>query len=344
MLKVGLLGFGFMGRMHFDNYVRLMEEGAGVQLQAICDVRMDELKNAKASGNMATEKEVYDLSDYRLYSRLEDMLEQEQLDIVDVCLQTYLHADLTCMLLEKGYHVLCEKPVAGSSDEGWRMVQAAKRSGKQLMIGQCLRFWPEYEYLKACVEDGRYGKALAGQFYRGSESPTGWFLDGDLSGGCILDMHIHDADMIHWLFGKPDAVTTQALNVMPGSGYDIVSTHYSYPDGKVIHGHADWTLQGEHGFFMGYRVNFERATLVFDQNVLTVYPAEAPRFQPDLSPDAGYYREIKYFLDCVANGESTIVCTPDSAVGSLEIIEAEIRSAKENGRAVAVAHNRYTKS
>lgn len=336
MLKVGLLGFGFMGRMHFDNYVRLMEEGAAVQLAAICDIRIEELKNAKANGNMATEREVYDLSGYHLYHRMEEMLEQEELDIVDVCLPTYLHADITCELLSKGYHVLCEKPVAGTSEEGWRMVQAAKSSGKQLMIGQCLRFWPVYEYLKSCVEDGRYGRVTAGQFYRGSESPKGWYLEGEKSGGCIIDMHVHDADMIHWLFGKPESVSTQALNVIPGSGYDIVSTHYSYPDGKVIHGHADWTLQGEHGFFMGYRVNFERATLVFDQNVLTVYPGDAPAFQPELSPDAGYYREIKYFLDRVAAGENMAVCMPDSAVGSLEIIEAEIRSAQENGRAVAM--------
>lgn len=130
MLKIGLLGFGFMGRMHFDNYMRLMDEGADIQLAAICDIRIDELKESKANGNMATEREVYDLTPYRLYDHIDRMLENEELDIVDVCLPTNLHADMTCMLLERGIHVLCEKPIAGSSEEAWRMVKTAERTGQ----------------------------------------------------------------------------------------------------------------------------------------------------------------------------------------------------------------------
>ena len=127
-----------MGRMHFDNYVRLTEEGAPVQLAAICDL-MIKMKNGKASGNMATGQEVYDLSPYNLYDSIEKMLENEELDIIDITLPTYLHAELTCSLLEKGLHVLCEKPIAGNSADGWKMAQTAERTGKTLMIGQCLR-------------------------------------------------------------------------------------------------------------------------------------------------------------------------------------------------------------
>lgn len=331
MLKIGILGFGFMGRMHFDNYLRLAQEGADIELVAICDLSIDELKDSKANGNMATERDVYDLEPYRLYDHVDKMLEHEELDIVDVCLPTYLHADMSCMLLERGIHVLCEKPVAGSSEEAWRMVKTAERTGKTLMIGQCLRFWPAYEYLKECVEDGRYGSIVAGEFFRGSEPPKGWFLEGEKSGGCITDMHVHDADMIHWLMGKPERVSTFAKTIIEGSSYDIVSTHYTYPDGKVINAHADWTLHGEHGFYMGYRVNFEEATLVFENNELKVYPEDAPGFTAELSGDSGYYRELQYFIEHVAQGKPVTVCTPDSAAGSLEIIEAEIRSARANG-------------
>ncbi|GAB6926463.1 Gfo/Idh/MocA family oxidoreductase [Paenibacillus sp. JCM 10914] len=331
MLRVGILGFGFMGRMHFDNYVRLIEEGAEVELVAICDLRIEELKNSTANGNMATERDVYDLTPYRLYDHVDEMLKQEELDIVDVCLPTYLHADMTCMLLEQGIHVMCEKPMAGSTKEAWRMVEAAERTGKTLMIGQCLRFWPAYEYLKACVEDGRYGSVVAGEFYRGSEPPKGWFLEGEKSGGCITDMHVHDVDMIHWLMGKPQQVSTFAKTVIECSSYDVVSTHYRYEDGNVINAHADWTLHGEHGFYMGYRVNLEQATLVFENNELKVYPEDAAGFTAALSEDSGYYRELKYFIESVAQGTPVTVCTPASAAASLEIIEAEIRSANANG-------------
>lgn len=331
MLKVGLIGFGFMGRMHFDNYVRLAEEGVPVQLVAISDLLIDELKNSSASGNIATSQEVYDLSPYRLYKNISDMLEQEELDIVDITLPTYLHADLACTLLEKGIHVLCEKPIAGNSADGWRMAETAKKSGKTLMIGQCLRFWPAYEYLKACVEDGRYGAVTGGYFFRGSAAPKGWFLDGSLSGGCILDMHIHDTDMIHWLFGRPEKVSTLARNVIPGSGYDTVSTHYMYPDGKVLNAQADWTLEGDYGFSMTYRVNFERGNLVFEHDQLMVNPNAAPGFIAELSGDMGYYRQIKYFIEAVWQQQPVSLCLPESAVGTLEIIEAELRSADAGG-------------
>ncbi|MCR2807803.1 Gfo/Idh/MocA family protein [Paenibacillus soyae] len=331
MLKVGLIGFGFMGRMHFDNYVRLMQEEAGVQLVAICDTRIEELKTGAVSGNIATERQVYDLEPYKLYDDVNAMLDSEELDIVDITLPTTLHADLTVSLLERGIHVLCEKPIARTSEEARRMAEAAKKTGKTLMIGQCLRFWPAYEFLKECVADGRYGKVLSGSFFRGGSTPQGWFLDGELSGGCMLDMHIHDTDVINWLFGKPESVSSIARNVIPGSAYDIVSTNYMYPDGMVLNAQADWTLQGDFGFAMTFRVNFEGGNLIFENNELKVNPNDGPGFKAELSPDMGYYREVRYFIDAVTNGTPVSVCTPESAADSLAIVEAEIRSADNRG-------------
>lgn len=331
MLNIGLIGFGFMGRMHFDNYERLMAEGHPIALKAICDVAIEQLKNGKADGNMATSKEIYDLSAYSLYDSIEKMLENEELDMIDITLPTYLHADLTCSLLEKGYHVLCEKPIARNSADAKRMAETASRTGKKLQIGQCLRFWPAYQYLKACVEDKRYGEVTAGYFNRGSGAPKGWFLKGELSGGCMLDMHIHDTDMVHWLFGVPEKVSTIGRNILPGSGYDTVSSHYAFRDGKVINAQADWTLEGDFGFEMGFRVNFEKGNLVFSNNALKVNPNDAPGFFAELSSDSGYYGELKYFTDAILKNEAATVCTSESAARTLEIIEAETRSADQGG-------------
>ncbi|WP_168121702.1 Gfo/Idh/MocA family oxidoreductase [Paenibacillus sp. HB172176] len=336
MVRVGLIGYGFMGRMHFENYVRLMKEGAPVELVAICDLRIEELKNAAASGNIATSQDVYDLSSFALYDNVEKMLENEQLDMVDLTLPTQLHADMTCSMLERGLHVMCEKPIAFHSKDGRRMTEAAKATNKTLMIGQCLRFWPAYELLKECVEDGRYGKMLAGSFFRGGATPPGWFRDGSLSGGCLLDMHIHDTDVVNWLFGKPEQVSTIARNVVPGSAYDIVSTNYRYGDGKVLNAQADWTLEGDFGFAMTYRVNFEKANLIFENNQVKVNPHGEAGFIAELSPEMGYYRELKYLVESIENGTPVSICTPESAVESLEIIEAEIESANRNGAPVSL--------
>ena len=336
MLKIGLVGFGFMGRMHFDNYVRLMKEGQRIELVAICDLIIDELKDGLADGNMATGQDVYDISSYRLYDDLEKMIAAEELDMIDLAVPTYLHAEMACSLLERGYHVFCEKPMARHSAEARKMAETARQYGKKLMIGQCLRFWPGYEYLKEAVEENRFGQATAGFFYRGSGAPKSWFLVEELSGGALLDMHVHDSDMIHWLFGKPDKVSTIGRNVIPGSGYDLASTHYRYPDGKVVSSQVDWTLEGGFGFHMGYRVNFESGSIVFDGAVVTVYPHHEPKFIPELPDDAGYYRELSYFIDAIAQDREVAVCTPESTAESIALVEAEEKSAKAGGAWVSL--------
>lgn len=340
MLKVGLIGIGFMGRGHLDNYIRLESEGFPVKLVAICDIDPAKFENKFIQGNIDIGTKKYDFSKYRLYTNLDEMLEKEELDYVDICLPTYLHAEAAIKALDRGMHVLCEKPMALNSKECAEMIEAAKRNNKKLMIGHCLRFWPAYEYLKECVETERFGKFLEGYFYRGGGTPKwsyeNWLLKKEKSGGCILDQHIHDVDTINWLFGKPSAVSTIARNVIPGSGYDIVSTNYIYPDGKVINAQDDWTLQGDYGFEMLFRVNFERGNLIFQNGVLKVNPNEDKSFIPELSKEMGYYREIRYFAECILNDKPITVAPPESSKETIEIVEAEIKSADNKGQVTPV--------
>jgi len=340
MLKVGLIGIGFMGRGHLDNYIRLESEGFPIKLIAICDIDPAKFENKFIPGNIDVGTKKYDFSKYRLYTNLDEMLEKEELDYVDICLPTYLHAEATIKALNRGIHVLCEKPMALNSKQCAEMIDAAKKNNRKLMIGHCLRFWPEYEYLKECVETERFGKFLGGYFYRGGGTPKwsyeNWLLIKEKSGGCILDQHIHDVDTINWLFGKPTAVTTIARNVIPGSGYDIVSTNYIYPDGKVINAQDDWTLQGEYGFEMLFRANFERGNLIFQNGVLRVNPNDGKSFIPELPKEMGYYREIKYFAECVLNDKPITVAPPESSKETIEIVEAEIKSADNKGQITPV--------
>ena len=340
MLKVGLIGIGFMGRGHLDNYIRLESEGFPVKLVAICDIDPAKFENRFIPGNIDVGTKKYDFSKYRLYTDLDVMLEKEELDYVDICLPTYLHAEATIKALDRGMHVLCEKPMALNSKQCEEMIKAAKRNNRKLMIGHCLRFWPEYEYLKECVQTERFGKFLGGYFYRGGGTPKwsyeNWLLTKEKSGGCILDQHIHDVDTINWLFGKPSAVSTIARNVIPGSGYDIVSTNYIYPDGKVINAQDDWTLQGEYGFEMLFRANFEGGNLIFQHGVLKVNPNEGKSFTPELPKEMGYYREIRYFAECILNDKPITVAPPESSKETIEIVEAEIRSADNRGEITPV--------
>ncbi|NLU41585.1 MAG: Gfo/Idh/MocA family oxidoreductase [Firmicutes bacterium] len=341
MLRVGIVGLGFMGRAHLANYLRLESEGVGVKLVSVCDIDEAKLKGQGSGGNINVGSGRFDLSKYNLYTSLDDMLDNEELDYLDITLPTYLHAEASIKALNRGLAVLCEKPMALNTRQCREMIDAARANGRPLMIAQCLRFWPAYEYLKQCVDDGRYGQVVSGYFFRGGGTPTwsyrNWLLDGTKSGGCLLDQHVHDVDTINWLFGLPERVSTIATNVIPGSGFDALSTNYLYSDGKVINAQDDWTLNGDFGFEMTYRVNFERANLVFSDGILRVNPNDGKSFVPELPRDDGYYREMRYFIDCLERGVRAEVADPESTMDTIRLAEAELRSANNGGEPVGIA-------
>ncbi|BBH19532.1 hypothetical protein Back11_08770 [Paenibacillus baekrokdamisoli] len=338
MLRIALIGLGFMGRTHLEIYTRLEAEGVPIQVVAICDLDVEKLEGRSISGNIDTVSNGLDFTRYHKYTSVAELLEKEQLDAVDIALPTFLHKEISIQCLNHGLHVLCEKPMAMNTEECKEMIQAAEEKGKQLMIGQCLRFWPAYEYLKGLVDNNTYGKVSNGYFYRGSSTPNWgeWLLQKDKSGGALLDMHVHDIDVINWLFGKPEAVSCLARNVIAGSGYDLVSTNYRYEDGKVLNAQVDWTLQGDYGFDMQYRVNFELGNAVFQGGQLKVNPNEGAGFTPELSEDMGYYFELKYFVEALINEQPTTRAQPASTMESIQIVEAEIESADQQGAWVQV--------
>jgi predicted dehydrogenase len=338
MLKVGLIGLGFMGRGHLSNYKRLEAEGSPVKLVAVCDIDPAKLEGRDIiTGNLGVGN-ACDLSGYAKYTDYNEMLAKEALDYVDIALPTYLHAQAAIAAMQAGCHVLSEKPMARTVEECEEMIEASRSTGKKLMTAQCLRFWPAYEFLKECVDDGRFGKVTSANFFRGGSTPQwsweGWMLDEARSGGCLLDQHIHDVDMVNWLFGPPDAVSTCALNVVEGSGYDAVSTHYHYSDGKVVCAEDDWTINGEYGFDMQIRVNFRRGSVHFSKGALRVCPADGAAFTPELCSDDGYYRELNAFIRSILDGTEIERCTPESTRDTIAIALAEVDSADRNGAVV----------
>ncbi|WP_042166333.1 Gfo/Idh/MocA family protein [Paenibacillus gorillae] len=339
MLRIGLIGLGFMGRSHLENYLRLEREGAQIEVVALCDMDASKLAGGSAGGNIDTSSSnVIDFNRFSKYASVKDMLDNEQLDAVDITLPTFLHREVAVQCLNAGLHVLCEKPMAMNAEDCDAMIEAAEFNSKQLMIGHCLRFWPAYVYLKEVVTSGEFGKATSGVFYRGGGTPTWgpWVLQKEKGGGALLDMHVHDTDAIHWLFGKPEAVSCCGKNTIAGSGYDIVSTNYRYEDGKVVNACVDWTLNGDFGFEMGFRVNFEGGNIQFNGDRVKVNPNDGEGFEPQLSPDQGYYFQLKYFVETLASGGQIAEATSMSAKGSIQIIEAERESADNRGEWVAV--------
>jgi len=334
MVKVGVIGLGFMGRAHLQNYQKHPE----VKITAVSDSVAKRLKGDLAGGgNISTEKDVFDFTGISTYEKADELIADENVDLVDICLPTYLHAEFAVKALKNSKHVLCEKPMAANLEECNSMIEAAEKADRKLMIGQCLRFWPEYEVLKDYVETGKMGKLVGLFCFRGGGTPVwsagNWLLQKDKSGGVLLDQHIHDIDTVNFLLGLPESVSSQGRNTIEGSGLDIISTNYYYPGGPVVNALDNWVLNGEFGFNMTYLAGFEKGNIVFDAQrspTIKINPDEGKGFTPELSPGDGYSREIGYLISCIIEDKPLETVSPRSARDSIRIALAEMKSVEEN--------------
>ncbi|NLM79108.1 MAG: Gfo/Idh/MocA family oxidoreductase [Ruminococcaceae bacterium] len=333
MIKVGFIGFGGIAQAHRAAYDNLAKKGVPVSLVSACDIDPEQFtKRIEINLGVAKVDESRKLA---TYTDLEEMLAKENLDMIDICLPTFLHAPYAIDMLKRGYHVLSEKPMARTSALCLDMVAAAKQAKGNLMIGQCLRFFPQYEYLKKIVDEQTYGRVISARFSRLSGPPIwawqNWFMDYERSGGCLLDMHIHDLDMARYLFGEPQAVSCRTQDVQ--SRMDVVHSVLFYEDIPVV-AVGDWSMDG-YPFSAGYMVGFEKATVIFEQNLVKVYPRSGEAFQIDMDYEvAGIEREIEYFIGLIENGGKNDRNPPESAARSVMLAEALRDSALAGGKRI----------
>lgn len=331
MLNVAIIGFGGISKgCHLPAYLKLQEKGL-IKLVAVADVNPEAFTKAvELNIGSATLKLGEDVHTYLDW---EEMLDKEDVDMVDVCVPTYLHAPVAMGALKKGCHVISEKPMALSYETCCEMVKTAKECGKKFMIAQCLRFGADYKYLKQLVEEGTFGAVKTGYFHRLSVPPVwgweNWFMDYSKSGGCITDLHIHDIDICRFIFGDPKAVSCNTQDVY--CGRDVAHTVLHY-DGFTTLVRGDWT-QEKLPFTAEYRVGFEKATVDLKGGKVTVYPRGGGEpFEPELPGDNNfYYNEIEYFVNSVMNDTPIEGNTPEGTANTIKLIETMIESADKGG-------------
>ncbi|MCL2098936.1 MAG: Gfo/Idh/MocA family oxidoreductase [Oscillospiraceae bacterium] len=349
MLKTGLIGIGAMGSGHLDNLIRLNKEKSDINLVAVCDIDGSKFKsNKKIEGNLegVGGGGGVDFSAFNCYTSADEMLEKEQLDLVLIALPTYLHCEYSVKCLNKGVHVFCEKPMALNPDECQKMIDAADKNNKKLMIGHCLRFWGQYEETKKIIDSGKYGKPIAAYFFRGGGTPAwsynNWLLKRECGGGALLDQHVHDVDTVNYFFGMPKSVSALGSILYEGSGYDSVTAQYIYDEPMAINAQDDWAL-AYGGFSMVFRVNFERGSVIMGENGFimagrgeTAQSDNEKPFTPEYDKENAYYKEIKYFADCIINNKPVEINPPESSRDTIRIVAAEIESADNNGAVVNI--------
>jgi predicted dehydrogenase len=332
-----------MGKAHYGAW----KNCRGAKVTAVCDTDLAQL-TAKVTGNI---KGVADNTRLppavKVWDDFHAMLAAGGIDIVDITLPTPLHPEMTVAALNAGCHVLCEKPMALDLRSCDRMLAAAAKADRELLVAHCVRFFPAYAYLRRLVRSGRYGKAVSADFTRYMAAPKwspkggSWLLDESKSGGVYLDAHIHDADYILSLFGKPDAVTSRAHRSRAGY-VDHMVTIYDYPEITVTSS-ASFAASDSLVWDASARVFLEKATVYIGpayKNELTVYPQGGKPFSPSLGTASGYDAEIKYFLSMIEKRlKDDVVLTAEDARESIALVLAERKSA-ETGKTVKIGRRK----
>ncbi len=333
MINVAVIGVGGIAGGHINAYGRL----GNTTLYALCDKDPARARGQGRSITINIDTGAQAPLDVVAYTDWRACLADPQVEMVDICLPSDLHAPVAIAALEAGKHVLCEKPMALHAEDCARMIAAAEASGTRLMIAQVIRFWPEYLALKAAVDSGKYGKLRTATFRRISSVPLwtsdGWMTDPARGGGVGLDLHVHDVDFINFLLGLPREV--YARGVEERYGMAAMMGEFRYDDEKVIYAESAWLPAPGVPFRMPYLAYFEGAVFDYEQGPLKVYPVDGEAYQPEFTGPDAMTAEIAYFVDCVERGVAPALCTPRSTRDTIRLIDAEYRSIR-TGKAVAL--------
>ena len=328
-MRAGIVGVGFMGWIHYLAYQRSDK----AELVAFCS--RSESKRAGdwtgISGNFGPPGEKIDVSNLGVYETLDEMLADDSVDLIDICLPPSLHAEAIEKSLAAGKKVLCEKPLALSSAEADRL---ADLGGDSLMVAQVLPFMPEFGLLVDAASDGRWGKPIAGRFKR-TISPPHWipdFYNSESVGGPLIDLHVHDAHLIRLLFGMPESVESKCLKTegVPRFYETLFRYQEDYPvsaGGGVIESSA-------RGFTHGYEVSFEQATVQFEFAAysdgttamipLIVLKKDGTIERPELGdgdPVSSFVDEVDAAADSIATGQVSPLLSARVAADAIKICE-----------------------
>ena len=335
-VKVAMLGFGGIAKSHKRAYEQLEAQGAPIRLVAICDIDASRFTSATAT-NLGEEKAV-DLRGIQTFTDPDRMLAEADFDMADICIPSYLHREYAEKMMRAGKDVLSEKPMALTAADCEEMLRTAKECGRKLMIGQCLRFEPSYLFLKKCIDEGTFGRLKNLFMERLSVHPMWgyekWYTKTEKSGGCILDLHVHDIDMARFLLGEPASVSTVSYDDI--TRWQVVNTRLFYPEVTVI-ATATWDEAPTVKFSAGFRARFEGASVVLNHEGLTVYPNEGTPYHPELPRANRMAEEIRKLASMVLDRSLVSDANPpESAYQTVRLIETLRQSADQGGKIIAV--------
>jgi UDP-N-acetylglucosamine 3-dehydrogenase len=296
-LKLGVVGVGVMG----SNHARVLAEIAGVHLVGVVD---PERKQREFVARTLGCAEFSDL----------DALFRSGVDAVTIAAPTHLHHDLALKCISHGIHVLVEKPIAPTVEEGRAIVAAARRAGVTLMIGHVERFNPAVESIKRAIKDQ---DILSIAITR-----VGPFPPRMSNVGVVIDLAVHDIDLIRWFTDSEIVEIQPQLSSAVAEREDIALLQFRTASGVLAHINTNWLTP-----FKARTIHVATRDKYLIGDLLTLQVTECFGFQPDGSYSmrhlsVGYAEplraELLSFVNAIRSGQPPAV-TGEEGVASLEV-------------------------
>ncbi len=326
-MKIGILGAGMMGNAHINGFRSLSPRNA--EFAAVCDADGEKCEAFA---------EKYGL---KPYTNPEDLLADAEIDMVDICLPSFMHEEYAAKAANAKKHLLVEKPVALTPEAAKRIYEAAEKNGVRIMAAQVLRFWPEYVRIKEICESGEIGDLVSVYAARLGQMPAwcDWYKDPQKSGETLMNLTLHDIDFLHFMLGKPGSVYSagkkDAMN-----NYNDVMNIFKFNNGVSAMVDGSLSMTPGYPFTMRMRMLGTKGTLEFvfisgenigpksTSSLLLYKPGDGGNHVGVKSCDA-YGMEIRYFVDCVVRGIPTDTVSKESVLQVLKTVTAAKESLED---------------
>jgi predicted dehydrogenase len=245
-VRIGVVGLG-MGRLHIEGYLK----HPAARVEAVCD--LDEALARQIAAQFAVPQ---------VFTDFHEFLAKAEIEAVSLAVPNFLHKSMTLACLDRGLHILCEKPMAMDTREALEMRDRVRKSGLKFMIHYNQRFRPEHQYFKSLIASGSLGDVYYGSAgwrrMRGMPRFGGWFSQKKMSGGGpLIDLGVHMLDLTRWLVGSPKAVTVsastyshiaQSIALAQQKEFDVedlASTLIRFDNGSSLILEVSWALNFE---------------------------------------------------------------------------------------------------
>lgn len=318
-LRIGLIGCGGISRAHVRAIQSLGQEM--VRVVATCDVEEALARErARESGTEVV------LTDWR------EVLKREDIDAVDICLPHDLHAEVAVAAAQAGKHILVEKPISTTLEDGWAMVRAARQAGVVLMTAFVERFEAENWRTKQLLDEGWLGAPILAQLDHLQNvivPPGHWVRSRQrLGGGAIASAGCHRLDLLRWFIGEVEwvsAETTYHPDRMEGEVAGVVNLQFT--GGAIATMSINW-LSPHRAF---YRKLWLEGTegAVHNWNGLHVFSRKKPEWSEgfvklELEPIDPFAAEIRHFVECVREGKEPLTSGEDSLRSQAVAVAANV--------------------